>query len=200
MLKNERVFYIKEHLKLIKEAAFGFVYAKRQKKRRLINKKFKERIMLAVTEVNGCAMCSYVHTKLSLGAGMELSEIRNILGGNHDEVSDYEIVAVVFAQHYADSKENPSPESIETLREFYGYEVAELILNLLKVITLTNSMGINMNFLKERFLFKREKRSNFFRELSIIGLTFILFPLYFIYNIVSGTGRNQQKLLKNLWK
>ena len=46
-----------------------------------MNKAFLERIMLAVTEVNGCAMCSYFHTRVALESGFSSEEIRNILGG-----------------------------------------------------------------------------------------------------------------------
>jgi len=33
---------------------------------------FSERIMMAVTEVNGCLYCSYFHTQVALKAGMDL--------------------------------------------------------------------------------------------------------------------------------
>ena len=45
--------------KLKKEAAAG-----------VLDQAFKERIMLAVTEVNGCAMWSYSHTQMGLQAGL----------------------------------------------------------------------------------------------------------------------------------
>lgn len=37
-----------------------------------------ERIMLAVTEVNGCAICSYAHAKIALAGGMGQEEIQNM--------------------------------------------------------------------------------------------------------------------------
>ena len=51
-----------------------------------MNFKFKERTMLAVTEVNGCIMCSYVHTKLSLKAGLSNEDIKEILAGDLDGI------------------------------------------------------------------------------------------------------------------
>nr|WP_237713710.1 carboxymuconolactone decarboxylase family protein [Rhodococcus sp. P14] len=65
--------------------------------------------MLAVTEVNGCGACSYAHTKIALGAGMSSAEIRNILAGVLDDVPDSEVAAVLFAQHYADTRATPRP-------------------------------------------------------------------------------------------
>ena len=171
MNKHERVFGLKEHTNIMKRAAKSLVFVKRQKKKKLVNKQFKERIMLAITEVNGCQLCSFVHTKLSLSAGMELSEIRHILNGNLDQISDEELIAVLFAQHYAESHEQPTIESKQRLAETYGVDVALMIKGFCEVITFTNSMGITMNFLKNRLLFKRHKGSKFLTEVSIMFLS-----------------------------
>src|SRR5690554_6020440 len=54
----------------------SFVYAieafsilGKNKKSELIHPDFLERLQLAVTEVNGCAACSYQHTKMALNMG-----------------------------------------------------------------------------------------------------------------------------------
>lgn len=198
MHKEERIFRFKEHLTLLNEGIKGLVYAKRNKKRRLVTKQFKERLMLAVTEVNGCTMCSYVHTKLSLSAGMDIAEIRKILNGDLDDISNEEMIGVLFAQHYADSKENPSEETVERLNDYYGNDRAVMIVHLLKVITLTNSLGINFNLMKERLLFKRNKQSSFLNEFGIILSTFLFGPILLLWNIVSGTGKKTRKLVESL--
>ncbi|MBN2604993.1 MAG: carboxymuconolactone decarboxylase family protein, partial [Bacilli bacterium] len=76
---NKRIFTLKEHIRIVNRAARSFHILRVVKKNRLFNKQFKERIMLAVTEVNGCELCSYVHTKVSLSSGMSASEIKQIL-------------------------------------------------------------------------------------------------------------------------
>ncbi|HLV39925.1 hypothetical protein [Xanthomarina sp.] len=38
-------------------------------KNKLVDKHFVERLQLAVTEVNGCAACSYQHTQIKLSIG-----------------------------------------------------------------------------------------------------------------------------------
>mgnify|MGYP001183192151 FL=1 len=43
-----------------------------------------ERLQLAVTEVNGCAACSYAHTKMALREGMNGEEIASFLSGSTD--------------------------------------------------------------------------------------------------------------------
>jgi len=47
-----------------------------------IHRKFIERIMLAVTQVNGCRLCSYAHTKIALENGLEQNEISALLSGD----------------------------------------------------------------------------------------------------------------------
>ena len=49
-----------------------------------VSKEFIERIMMAVTEVNGCRYCSYFHTQVALKAGMESGEIKEILSGDFE--------------------------------------------------------------------------------------------------------------------
>ncbi|WP_085558880.1 carboxymuconolactone decarboxylase family protein [Carnobacterium iners] len=49
------------------------------KKKELSSPHFMERIMLAVTQVNGCSVCSYTHTKMALEVGMKSEKIKNIL-------------------------------------------------------------------------------------------------------------------------
>lgn len=68
---------------------------------------FIERIMLAVTEVNGCPLCSYAHTRMALESGMSMEEIQQMLGGSVDAVPGERLVAVLFAQHYARPGEIP---------------------------------------------------------------------------------------------
>lgn len=179
--KQSRMFKIKEQLKNIYQGSKGFVLLKYQKKTKLMNKKLKERIMLAITEVNGCAMCSYVHTKVALSSGMSSNEINEILDGNSNNIPDSDAVAYMFAQEFAYTKENPSESSIDRLIEDYGYDKAELIVAACHMITMTNGMGISMDNLYNRIKFKRDKTSNIIGELLNPLLTMILFPLFTLF-------------------
>ena len=49
-----------------------------------VSKEFRERIMLAVTEVNGCRYCSYFHSKQALEAGMTAAEVKQLANGDLD--------------------------------------------------------------------------------------------------------------------
>ena len=46
----------------------------------------KERVMLAVTQVNHCTMCSFAHTQMALESGMSQEEIAMLLSGEYDRV------------------------------------------------------------------------------------------------------------------
>jgi len=151
------------------------------KKHKLFNKQFKERIMLAVTEVNGCELCSYVHTKISLSSGMNSSEIKELLNGIKDDVPEEQLVAVLFAEYYATSHEKPEKEMVNRLINEYGREKAKIICAILGMITLTNSMGISLGLFKDRLMFKRVKKSKLFNELGIPLSTMTVFPMLFIY-------------------
>lgn len=200
MSKDNRVFSIKEQLRNIYFGAKGFVMLRTSKKSRIINKKFKERIMLAITEVNGCSMCSFVHTKLALQIGMSKEEIKQILDGDTSDIPLDDAVAVLFAQNFAYSKENPSVEAIRRIVEEYGVKKSELILAASNMITFTNGMGTSMDYLYERMKFKRNKKSNILLELFNPLLSMSLFPVmvlyFFVLHLIKGTKFiNEKKLI-----
>ena len=56
----------------------------KNRKTKLIDPHFIERLQLAVTEVNGCAACSYQHTQITLAQGMSNEEITSFLSGSDD--------------------------------------------------------------------------------------------------------------------
>lgn len=168
--KEERIFTAREFLDIIHLSRVAFPMLKNAKKKKQFSKQLKERIMLAVTNVNGCALCSFVHTKIALKSGLSASEIKSLLGGEKDQVSDEDLIAILFAEHFAYSKENPDRDIIEKLVDTYGELRANLILASAVMISLTNAIGITMDLLKKRLTFKRDKRSSFLGELAILAL------------------------------
>ena len=76
-------------------------------KTKLVDMHFVQRLQLAVTEVNGCAACSYQHTKMALREGMSGEEISSFLSGDRNFIKPEEAKAIMFAQHYADSRGYP---------------------------------------------------------------------------------------------
>lgn len=90
----------------------------------MVNKAFNERIMLAVTEVNGCKYCSYYHTRLAVKEGISKAEIRAMRTGKMTDIPENEAPALMYAQHYADMGGRPDPEIRSLLVTHYGEEKA----------------------------------------------------------------------------
>lgn len=149
------------------------------KKHNLLNKCFIERIMLAVTEVNGCDICSYAHTKMALESGMTNEEIEQMLAGGIDDVPAEELPAVMFAQHYADARGRPSKEAWDRIVDVYGIDIAKGILGAIRIIMLGNTYGVAWSSFFGRFKRKPNNRSNLGYELGIIISPMFFFPMAF---------------------
>lgn len=126
----------------------------RAKKTALMDEKFIERIMLAVTEVNGCELCSFAHAKAALQAGMSDAEIKAYIDGlasTSGYLPQDEAAAVFFAQSYADNRGKIDSASFETILERYGREKTNAVLAATRLIMMGNSLGIPLSSLKQRF-------------------------------------------------
>lgn len=177
---SKRQFSLFEHFPIMANAACSFVMLKQLKKHKVMNKQLKERIMLAVTEVNGCTLCSFVHTRVALNSGMSSEEIKVLLAGELDHVPESDVLAVLFAKDFAFNHEVVDKASYARLKEAYGSKKARAILSVAHVITMTNSMGIAMGLLKETLTFKHVKGSNILNEILIPISTMIFFPIFLL--------------------
>jgi AhpD family alkylhydroperoxidase len=125
---------------------FRFIWEQRSMVRRtlreLIPAAFRERLMLVVTEVNGCRYCSYMHARLALSAGATQEELRQMLSGTIPaETPQDELLALTYAQHWAESDARPDPEASQKLLENYGAQKAEAIHIVLHMIRMGNLLG-----------------------------------------------------------
>jgi AhpD family alkylhydroperoxidase len=107
----------------------------------IISEAFRERLMLAVTAVYGCRYCSWLHTGEALKSGIEEGEIAALLTGSVDNCPEDEAIALLYAQHWADSDARPEPEAVRRLEEAYGAEKAEMINLILHMNRLGNLSG-----------------------------------------------------------
>ena len=115
---------------LVKDLVFPFRNRKQLrevKNKGLLSPAFQERLMLAVTSVEGCRYCSYFHSKLALKGGMTREEIGKLLSGDFEDCPEEESMAVLYAQHWAESNAHPDPEAVQKLQETYGPERVEAI-------------------------------------------------------------------------
>jgi AhpD family alkylhydroperoxidase len=128
---------------------------KRAREKGLVAPPFRERLMLAVTAVHGCRYCSWAHARQALKSGIDRKEMAELLCGSVEECPEEEVVAVLFAQHWAETNANPDPEAVHKLRETYGEEKARTIDVLLRMIRLGNLCGNSFDYLLYRLSFGR---------------------------------------------
>jgi AhpD family alkylhydroperoxidase len=149
----------------------------------LIDKPFVERIMLAVTEVNGCPICSYAHTRIALNEGMTNDEIHSMLSGEFSTIPQDQVKAVLFAQHYADAKAHVDPKAYAALEDAYGQIKARIILSAVQMIYAANLYGIPYSALISRMKGNPYADSSLAYELSMELGGLFLFPLAFIHGL-----------------
>ncbi len=72
--------------------------------RELLSPAFRERLMLVVTEVNGCRYCRAFHASEALKVGITDSELAQLLAGQiPTDAPDDEIPAMIYARYWAES-------------------------------------------------------------------------------------------------
>jgi len=120
----------------------------------LISPGFRERLMLVVTQVNGCRYCSYFHSGQALKSGVPSAELHTLLAGQiPSETPPDEVVGLLYAQHWAEANANPDPEVVQKLVETYGQEKAAAIDIILRMIRAGNLMGNTADYLLFRLSF-----------------------------------------------
>ena len=169
----------------------SFVFAPRaisklrgNSKTHLVDPNFIKRLQLAVTQVNGCAACSYQHTQMALEQGMSNEEINSFLSGGSDFVVVEEAKAILFAQHFADSRGIPQKSTYESIVEEYGQKEALIILAACQTMIAGNMYGIPFSAFLSRLKGEKYKGSTLFYELSMLLLGFLLLPLAIIHGFL----------------
>lgn len=186
---SRKIFGFREYLRCQLELLKGLPSLLSAMRSGRISKAFEEKLMLAVTAVNKCKYCTWVHVRAALKHGVGQKEIERIMEMAPGATADaYEAVGILYAQHYAESNRNPDREATEKLYGTYGKERANDILSYLRLIYFGNLMGNTFSAFLSRLKGNRVRGSHFFSELLIflIGSP-ILVPL----SILSGKGHRR---------
>ena len=109
-----------------------------------------ETIMLAVTGVNRCRYCAYLHTRLALRPGVAEAEIAALLDQSGAAGPAEQQVAVLFAQHYAATGGHPDPGAVHDLIAVYGPQMGEDMRNYVRIIQWANLAGNTVDELADR--------------------------------------------------
>jgi len=184
----KRQFSISEMYRGAVIAPRAMAKLKANKKSKTIDQHFVKRIQLAVTQVNGCAICSYGHAQMALQQGMDKEEIKRFLSedGAGDFLNADEAKAILFAQHFADSRAFPKQYSYEAIVKEYGSEKAAVILAAAQMMMVGNMYGIPISAFISRWKGKAYHKSNLFYELGMLVAELIILPVGLIHGSIKA--------------
>lgn len=106
-----------------------------------VSRSSAEKIMLAVTQANGCRYCSYVHTISARRAGVSGLELKRLTSGESEGFSEEEAPALAFARYYARTAGRPGAGALQELRRRYGPQIARDVLSYVRLIYFANLSG-----------------------------------------------------------
>ncbi len=171
-----------EMYRVFLDALASIAIIKRNRQTHIVDEAFVERLMLAVTEVNGCALCSYAHAKMALEIGFSEEEVSAFFAGSDAFVTPREAKAILFAQHYADVQGQIDPKEYERLVAEYGEE-AVVILAAIRVMMAGNVIGLPYSAIQSRFKGVRYTNSSIFYEIGMALAPLILIPLALLHHL-----------------
>lgn len=102
----------------------------------------RERVMLAVTEVNRCTFCAWAHTRAALKEGVPREEVDALIGGSLDGVPPEHVIAVLFAQHWAETAGRPDADARARFEAAYGAETVRGLDTAMRFIRFCNYFGV----------------------------------------------------------
>jgi len=134
-----------------------------------------EKIVMVVDAVNGCIYCSWLDAKLAMKRGMGDDEIRQMLNLQfHADAPERELLALLFAQHFAETGSRPDPEMTGQLFDFYGKSQASNILLAIRAATFGNLYFNTWGAVLSRFRGEPAENSQLIFELCYFVLNFII--------------------------
>ena len=144
--------------------------------RQALPRTLSEKIMLAVTRVNGCRYCSYAHARLALQAGVSETELCDLLTGEFGHIPPHERTALLFAQHYAEQGDRYDAGAWQKLEDTYGADAARDVLVHIRLITFANLYGNTFDALLERLRLRPVAGSHFFSEIVVLAAGATIVP------------------------
>ncbi len=121
-----------------------------------ISPAFRERLMMAVTEVNDCRYCRTFHVQQAYQVGLSEQEIKTYLSGIiPEDMPLEEKLAVCYAKYWAENDSQPDLESQKQIREAYGEEGFDAIQIILRMIRMGNLLGNTGDYFLFRLSFGR---------------------------------------------
>lgn len=123
--------------------------------RKAISPVFRERMMLAVTQVNDCRYCARFHAKAALSEGISREEVDALLQGQFKDCPDDEVTGILYAEHWAETAGQVDAEIRGKLLAAYGQHMVNDIDLVLRIIKTGNLAGNTADYWLYRISFGR---------------------------------------------
>jgi AhpD family alkylhydroperoxidase len=149
-----------------------------------------EKIMTVTTAVNGCRYCSWFHARRAVESGISEEEVRNLLGLQfRTDGEGFDVMALLYAQHFAETDERPDPEMTKKLIDCYGEGMADHIILFIRMISFGNLLGNTWDAFLSRLKGDPAENSSLMFELSFFMLSFwFMLPAMFLVNETLTNG------------
>ncbi len=177
----KRIYGACINCELIRDFLISIGDMRRAEKNGDIDDKFLKRIMLAVTHVNGCALCNWFHTRDALKIGMPQREIARLLDGGLEDVPKDQTAALVFAQHYADTLGHVDVAAWRRIVHVYGAQRALGIRAAICMIMVGNAQGNIWGAIASRIKGKPEPGSSLTKELGVLAIDIFAVPFMLVW-------------------
>lgn len=107
-----------------------------------ISRAFMEKIMTVTTVVNGCVYCTWFHAKVAVESGISEEEVSDMLNLQFEaNGTEFETMALLYAQHYAETNRNPDADMTAKLFDYYGERTAQHIILFIRMIFFGNLLA-----------------------------------------------------------
>ncbi len=185
----KRIYGVRVNCDLMRDFLQSIGDLRHAQKRGDVDAKFIKRIMLSVTHVNECALCSWFHTFEALKIGMTQEEITRLLSGELSGAPGDEAAALVFAQHYADMRGAVAPSAWQRIVDSYGARKALGILAAIRMIMAGNAQGNIWGAFASRLKGKPEQGSSLGRELGVLAADIAVVPFMLVWAVFAAMIR-----------
>lgn len=121
---------------------------------------------------------------MALRQGMSNEEISSFLSGADNFVKPEEAKAILFAQHFADSRGFPKKYAFDAVIKEYKSEEAQIILSACQVMIAGNMYGIPYSAFQSRLKGEPFKGSSLFYELGMLLAGLLCMPIAVFYGFL----------------
>lgn len=151
-----------------------------------ISRSFREKLMTVTSAVNGCSYCSWFHANQALSSGISEKEIRDMLNLQfNSNASEFETLALIYAQHFAETNRNPETEITQKLNDYYGSKTAGHILYFIRMISFGNLFGNTWDSVISRFKGKPAENGSI-----IFEIVFFLISFWFMIPVMIASKKS----------